>query len=144
MYGSRSAARTPSAPSTGVRCSVSGGAPQAGHTFVQSGRGVPQSGHSDSVTDPPLMALPGSGPAPSGAVTPGVDVGEWTVATAGLVDPDPAHEGGLLRLDLLDRAGEPFRVGGVDPAVAGDVVRVAVAVVVDVHVGAVPVHVAAE
>src|SRR5688572_1223798 len=132
MYGSRSAARTPSCPSEGVRCSVSGGAPQAGHTFVQSERGVPQSGHSVSVTAPPLMALPGAGAAPSGAVPPGVYVGEWTVAAAGLVDPDPADEGGLLRLDLLHRAGESLRVRGVDPAVAGDVVRGPVAVVVDV------------
>src|SRR5688572_25700886 len=145
MYGSRSAARTPSAPSgPGWRCSVSGGAPQAGHTLVKSGRGVPQSGHSCSVTAPPLMALPRTGAAPSGAIPPGVYVGEWTVAAAGLVDPDPAHEGGLLRLDLLDRAGESLRVGGVDPAVAGDVVGGPVAVVVDVDVRAVAVHVAAE
>src|SRR5687767_4224791 len=145
MYGSRSAAHTPSgAPSVGVRCSVSGGAPQAGHTFVKSGRGVPQSGHSDSVTAPPLMSLPGSGAAPSRAVPPGVYVGEWTVAAAGLVDPDPADERGLLRLDLLHRAREPLRDGGVDPAVAGDVVRGSIAVVVDVNVRPVPVHVAAQ
>src|SRR6185436_19776869 len=101
MYGSRSAARTPSVVSP-WRCSASGGAPQAGQTLVQSGRGLPQSGQSDSVTVPPCCSSRAFA-VPARAVSAGVDVGEGPVAAAGLVDPDPAHQGGITLLHLLRR-----------------------------------------
>src|SRR6187431_1573878 len=144
MYGSRSVPRIPPSPSAAWRFSASGGAPQAGQTLVQSGRGLPQSGQSDSVTDPPCCRSSRAFAVPARAVSAGVDVGEGPVAAAGLVDPDPAHQGRILPLDLLRRVGEDLRVLGVHLPVAVEVVGLAVTVVVDVDVGRVAVHVAAQ
>src|SRR5687768_14469098 len=126
MYGSRSWPRTPPAPSPSARCSGAGGAPQAGHTFVKSVRSDPHSGQSGvSVTAPPWRRLSSRRSAPARAVPAGVDVGEGPMAAARAVDADAPHQGGVPGLHALRGVGHDLGVGGIDAAVAVEVVHVA-------------------
>src|SRR5687768_10796778 len=122
MYGSRSVPRIPPSLSAPWRCSGSGGAPQAGQTLVQSGRGLPQSGQSESVMML-LSGVPGISAAalaaPARAIAASVDVRERPVAATRLVEPDASHEGRVLGFHALHRASEELRVLQVDPPVAG-------------------------
>src|SRR6185436_4967371 len=139
-----SAARTPSRVSVARSSEPAGGAPQASHTRLMSGRGLLHSGQRSSVvvvvvTSPPWPASARPFPTPARAVAAHVHVGEGAMAAAGLVDAHAADQGGIARLHPLHGGGEHFRVLGVDAAVAVDVVHAPVAVIVQENVRGIPV-----
>src|SRR6266568_5611317 len=93
---------------------------------------------------PPHLTLPVAGAAPAGPIAPHVHVRERPVAAAGRIDPHAAGQRRIPGLDPLRRPRDHLGVGGIDPAVAVQVVHHAVAVVVHEDVGGVAVHVPAE
>src|SRR5687768_1509193 len=88
------------------------------------------------------LAIPGSSPAR--AIAAHVDVCERSMPATCGIDADSSDERRMTSLNGLSRLRKPLGVPDRHAAIPRDVIRIAVAVVVDINIGRVAVHVTAE